>query len=145
DLAQVKSFPATIDDGGTGDFAPIKTNVKSAIKITTPAEEIKSFTLPEGYAINLFASEVEFPELEDPVAMTFDAKGRLWVTAMPSYPMYLPGTEPNDKVLILEDADQDGRADRCTVFAEGLHLPTGIELGDGGVYLSQMPNLMFLK
>ena len=64
---------------------------------------------------------------------------------MPSYPMYLPGTKPNDKVLILEDANDDGKADRCTVFADGLHLPIGIELGDGGVYLSQMPNFMFLK
>ena len=121
------------------------TNVKAPIHITTPAEEQKIFTLPEGYAINLFASEVEFPDLEDPVSMTFDAKGRLWVATMPSYPMYLPGTKPNDKVLILEDANDDGKADRCTVFADGLHLPIGIELGDGGVYLSQMPNLMFLK
>ena len=77
--------------------------------------------------------------------MTFDAKGRLWVTTMPSYPMYLPGKKPNDKVLILEDTDGDGKADRCKVFADGLHVPTGIELGDGGVYVSQMPNLMFLK
>ncbi|MFI5461555.1 MAG: PVC-type heme-binding CxxCH protein [Isosphaerales bacterium] len=145
DLARGKSVPATIDDGGTGTFAEVKSNVKSPIHITTPGEEIKSFKLPEGYAINLFASEVEFPDLEDPVSMTFDAKGRLWVTTMPSYPMYLPGTKPNDKVLILEDADEDGKADRCTVFAGGLHVPTGIELGDGGVYVSQMPNLMFLK
>jgi len=145
DLAQGKSVPATIDDGGTGDFVAVETNVKAPILITTPDEEEESFTLPEGYAINLFASEVEFPDLEDPVAMTFDAKGRLWVTAMPSYPMYLPGTKPDDKVLILEDADQDGKADRCTVFAGGLHVPIGIELGDGGVYVSQMPNMMFLK
>ena len=110
-----------------------------------PPRNRRRFTLPEGYAINLFASEVEFPDLEDPVSMTFDAKGRLWVATMPSYPMYLPGTKPNDKVLILEDTNDDGKADRCTVFADGLHLPIGIELGDGGVYVSQMPNLMFLK
>ncbi len=123
----------------------MKTNVTGTIKITTPYEEASSFTLPEGYAINLFASEVEFPDLEDPVSMTFDAKGRLWVTTMPSYPMYLPGTKPNDKVLILEDTNSDGKADRCKVFADELHVPTGIELGDGGVYVSQQPNLMFLK
>jgi len=145
DLAQGKSVPPTIDDSNTGSFVKVETNVKSAIHITTPAEELKTFTLPEGYKIDLFASEVEFPELEDPVTMTFDAKGRLWVGTMPSYPMYLPGTKPNDKVLILEDANEDGKADRCTTFADGLHLPIGIELGDGGVYLSQMPNLMFLK
>jgi glucose/arabinose dehydrogenase len=144
-IAQGKSILATIDDSDTGDFVKVVTNVKTPVHITTPAEEQKTFNLPEGYAINLFASEVEFPDLEDPVSMTFDAKGRLWVGTMPSYPMYLPGTKPNDKVLILEDANDDGKADRCTTFADGLHLPIGIELGDGGVYLSQMPNLMFLK
>ena len=122
-IAQGKSVPATIDDSNTGDFVKVVTNVKRPIHITTPAEEQKSFTLPEGYAINLFASEVEFPDLEDPVSMTFDARGRLWVGTMPSYPMYLPGTKPNDKVLILEDANDDGKADRCTTFADGLHLP----------------------
>ena len=144
-IAQGKSVADAIDDRDTGEFVKVVTNVKTPIHITTPAEEMKSFTLPEGYAINLFASEVEFPDLEDPVTMTFDARGRLWVGTMPSYPMYLPGTRPNDKVLILEDSNDDGKADRCTTFADGLHLPIGIELGDGGVYLSQMPNLMFLK
>ena len=145
DVAQGKPVPETIDDSETGGFATVKTNVSSPIKITTPYEEASSFTLPEGYAINLFASEVEFPDLEDPVSMTFDAKGRLWVTTMPSYPMYLPGKKPNDKVLILEDTNSDGKADRCKVFADSLHVPTGIELGDGGAYVSQQPNLMFLK
>ncbi len=145
EIARGQSVPATIDDSNTGAFAQVETNFHGRIHITTPEEEIKTFTLPEGYAINLFASEVEFPALEDPVAMTFDAKGRLWVTVMPSYPMYLPGRKPNDKVLIFDDANGDGKADKCTVFADGLHVPTGIELGDGGVYLSQMPNLMFLK
>jgi glucose/arabinose dehydrogenase len=145
DLAKGKSVPRAIDDSNTGEFVKVVTNVKNAIHITTPAEELKTFSLPEGYKIDLFASEVEFRELEDPVSMTFDAKGRLWVGTMPSYPMYLPGTKPNDKILIFEDANEDGKADRCTTFADGLHLPIGIELGDGGVYLSQQPNLMFLK
>lgn len=144
-IAQGRPVPATIDDSDTGSFAPVQTNYKGKIHITTPEEEQKTFTLPEGYAINLFASEVEFPDLEDPVAMTFDARGRLWVTTMPSYPMYLPGTKPNDKILILDDANGDGKADSCKVFADGLHVPTGLELGDGGVYVSQQPNLMRLK
>ena len=77
--------------------------------------------------------------------MAFDAKGRLWVTTMESYPMYLPGTPVNDKVLILEDTDGDGKADKQTVFADGLQVPGGIELGDGGAYVAQQPNLMFIK
>ena len=92
-----RAFPTTIDDSDTGDFVKVVTNVKTPIHITTPAEEQKSFTLPEGYAINLFASEVEFPDLEDPVSMTFDARGRLWVGTMPSYPMYLPGRSPTTR------------------------------------------------
>jgi glucose/arabinose dehydrogenase len=145
DIAQGKLVPASIDDSNTGGFVDVVTNFKGKIHITTPAEEQATFTLPEGYAINLFASEVEFPALEDPVAMTFDARGRLWVTVMPSYPMYLPGVPPNDKVLIFDDTSGDGKADQCTVFADGLYLPIGIELGSGGVYVSQMPNLMFLQ
>jgi glucose/arabinose dehydrogenase len=145
EIARGKPVPATIDDSNAGEFAPVETNFKGRVHITTPEEERKTFTLPEGYAINLFASEVEFSDLEDPVAMTFDAKGRLWVTTMPSYPMYLPGKKPNDKVLILEDENGDGKADRCKVFADGLHLPIGIELGFGGAFVSQMPNLMFLR
>jgi glucose/arabinose dehydrogenase len=145
DIAKGKNVPATIDDSNSGEFAKVVTNYEGSIHITTPEEEQKSFKLPEGYAINLFASEVEFPELEDPVSMTFDAKGRLWVTTMASYPQYLPGTKPNDKVLIFEDTNGDGKADGCKVFADSLYLPIGIELGDGGAYVSNQPNLLLLK
>ena len=146
-VAQGKAVPNKIDDSQTGEFADIKTNVKdpSSIRITSPQESQKQFQLPEGFEINLFASEVDFPALKNPVQFAFDSKGRLWVCTMESYPMYLPGTEVNDKILILEDTNGDGRADKQTIFAEGLHLPTGIELGDGGAYVAQQPNLVFLK
>ncbi|MEW4563368.1 PVC-type heme-binding CxxCH protein [Bremerella sp. JC770] len=144
-VANGESVPELIDDSNTGDFTAIETNVNRPVDIFTPEAEAKTFTLPEGYEINLFASEVEFPDLENPVQMAFDAKGRLWVTTMESYPMYLPGTPPDDKVLILEDTNGDGAADKQIVFADGLHIPTGIELGDGGAYVAQQPNLMFLK
>ncbi|WP_299462854.1 PVC-type heme-binding CxxCH protein [uncultured Gimesia sp.] len=146
-VAQGKTVPVKIDDSQTGDFADIKTNVKdlASIKITTPQESQKKFELPEGFEINLFASEVEFPELKNPVQFTFDSKGRLWVCTMASYPQYLPGKNVDDKILIFEDTNGDGRADKQTVFADGLHLPTGIELGDGGAYVAQQPNLVFLK
>ena len=98
-----------------------------------------------GYEVNLFASEEQFPDIAKPVAMTFDARGRLWVLTSPTYPHLLPGDAPNDKLVILEDTNEDGRADKSTVFADGLHLPMGFELGDGGVYVSQEPNLMFLR
>jgi glucose/arabinose dehydrogenase len=144
-VAQGKSVPEKIDDSDTGEFTKIETNFKGVINVTPPSESMKKMTLPEGYAVNLFASEVEFPELENPVQITFDAKGRLWVACMPTYPQYLPGTPANCKILILEDTNGDGQADKKTVFADKLHVPTGLEVADGGVYVAQQPNLMFLK
>ncbi len=144
-IAQGKEVSDKIDDSDTGDLVKIETNKPDAAPILSPEDERKTFKLPEGYEISLFASEVEFPDLRKPVQMTFDAKGRLWVCTMPSYPMYLPGTPPDDKVLIFEDADHDGKADACKTFAAGLHVPTGLEFGKGGLYLAQQPNLMFLK
>lgn len=144
-VAKGESVPDAIDDSGTGELVRVTTNAKGPIKITTSEEEKATFTLPKGYEINLFASEEQFPDLKKPVQMAFDAKGRLWVTTMPSYPMYLPGRPVNDKVLIFEDTDGDGRADKQTVFADGLHVPTGFEIGGGGVYVSQQPDLMLLK
>ena len=98
-----------------------------------------------GYEVNLFASEERFPEIAKPVAMTFDGRGRLWVLTSPTYPHLLPAKSPADKLVILDDSDGDGRADKSTVFADDLYQPMGFELGDGGVYVSQQPNLMFLR
>ncbi|MCC5937131.1 MAG: HEAT repeat domain-containing protein [Lunatimonas sp.] len=111
-------------------------------KTYTPSTD--QFILPEGYRIELFASEQNFP-IANPVSISFDPKGRLWVASMPSYPHVLPGQLPNDKLVILEDKDGDGVADHHTVFADSLYLPLGFELGDGGVYLTQAPDLVFLK
>ncbi|MCF0074385.1 GDSL-type esterase/lipase family protein [Dyadobacter sp. CY261] len=105
---------------------------------------IDNFTLPPGYNINLFASEKDFP-IEKPVAFNFDVKGRLWVATMPTYPQYFPGIPVHDKIVILEDTDRDGKADKHTVFADSLYLPLGFEFGDGGVYVSQEPDIVFLK
>jgi glucose/arabinose dehydrogenase len=143
-VARGETVPAKIDDSGAGDFTPVETNFKNEVVITSPEEALGYFSVPEGFEISLWASEIEFPDLANPVQFAFDAKGRMWVATMPTYPMYLPGTPVNDKVVILSDSNRDGRADTSHVFADGLHLPTGIELGDGGVYLAQQPNLMFL-
>lgn len=110
-----------------------------------PQVALSRLTVADGYEVNLFASEREFPELANPLAMTFDTRGRLWVLTSPTYPHYLPGRAPDDKLIVLEDTNRDGRADTVTVFADGLYIPTGFELGDGGVYVSQQPNLVFLR
>lgn len=113
---------------------------KSKLKKPDPA----SLALPEGYQANLFASEVDF-DLANPVKIVFDTKGRLWIADMASYPQYLPGAPTNDKILILEDTNGDGQADKQTIFADSLYMPNGFEFGNGGVYVSQPPNLLFMK
>jgi glucose/arabinose dehydrogenase len=145
DIAQGKAVPEAIDDSGTGEIPRIPTNFDRPITITTPEDALKQFKLPEGYEINLFASEEQFPNMKDPVACAFDAKGRMWVSTIPSYPHYLPGSPPNDMILIYEDTDGDGQADKETVFADKLYIPAGFELWNGGVIVAQQPNLVFLK
>lgn len=145
---------AGVSDGETVDWNSVKKIIasgaeegKQARAITTAKDlEIAKlqFVLQEGYEIELFASELDFP-LANPVSITFDARGRLWAATMPSYPHYTPGNPPNDKIIVLEDTDQDGKADTHTVFADSLYLPLGFELGDGGVYLTQAPDFVFLK
>ena len=102
--------------------------------------------------LELFADERKFPELANPVQLAFDSKGRLWVSTMPSYPQYQPLVDhlgnrsmPDDKLVILEDTDGDGKADKSTIFARGLHVPTGFEFYNGGVLVAQQPDLVFLK
>lgn len=109
-----------------------------------PAEAVKHLHPADGFEIQLFASEKDFP-LHNPVSLAFDAQGRLWVVTMPSYPHYLPGETPNDKLIILEDTDGDGRADKHTVFADKLYVPTGFEIGDGGAYIAAQPSLIFAR
>ncbi|MDR3635276.1 MAG: GDSL-type esterase/lipase family protein [Isosphaeraceae bacterium] len=139
-----------VDDTNTPPFIPVKTNKPGAGPngehiFLTGEEAITKMRLAKGIKVNLFASETEFPDLEKPVQMAFDAKGRLWVAVWPSYPHWKPKEEMNDKLLIFEDTDGDGRADKRTVFADGLHCPTGFEFYNGGVLLAQTPDLMFLK
>jgi mono/diheme cytochrome c family protein/glucose/arabinose dehydrogenase len=106
------------------------------------SEALNTLKVAPGYQINLFASEVEFPDLANPVQMSFDNKGRLWVATMPSYPHYQPGnSKPNDKIIILEDTNGDGKADKQITFVDGLHLPIGFEIAAEGVYVSQGTHL----
>ena len=110
-----------------------------------PAEQQQDLTVADGYTLNLFASEEQFPDLKNPVQMAFDARGRLWVVTMPSFPHTVPGEQPHDKILILEDTDHDGRADKCTVFAEGFDALDGVAFHEKGVIVSAQPRLLILQ
>ena len=156
-IAQGQTVADKCDDSNTLPFYEVKTNVGGeddknrkagklgSLEYLPAAEQQKLFKLADGYEIQLVASEEDFPELANPVSLNFDNKGRLWVTTMQSYPHWQPKSKMTDKVLILEDNDGDGRADKCIVFADGLHQPTGFEIGHGGAYVAQQPDILFLK
>src|SRR5437588_7782464 len=97
--------------------------------------------LPPGFKATLFAGE---PAIVQPIAFTFDDRGRVWVVECLSYPTWKSDRTGNDRVTILEDTDGDGRHDKRTVFLDnGVNL-TGIEVGFGGVWLTAAPNLLFI-
>src|SRR5262249_7205906 len=139
-----------LDDSNTPPFIPVKTNKPgngpNGTHIFASGEDaIKSMTMAKGLKVNLFADEKMFPELVNPVQMAWDTKGRLWVACWATYPHWTPKGPMNDKLLILEDTDGDGKADKCTVFADDLHNPTGFEFWNGGVIVAQAPDIVFLK
>ena len=149
--AKGKKMNLAAADAKTSILPIVETNFKPSGKAEEPRylygkEALDKFTMAPGYKINLFASETEFPDLANPVQISFDNKGRLWVAVMPTYPHWKPGDpKPNDKLIILEDTNGDGVADKQTTFADGLQLPLGFELAPEGVYLSQGTNMMLLK
>ncbi|MCS1409494.1 MAG: Cytochrome c-552 [Verrucomicrobia subdivision 3 bacterium] len=143
-----ETIDITSADKKTRPLTPIKTNAEKRRQnyYQYGDDALARFTMAEGYKIELFASEREFPELANPCQLSFDNRGRLWVSTMPSYPHFRPGDpRPDDKLLILEDNDNDGKADKSTVFADGLHVPVGFEFAPEGVYVSQSPNLLLLR
>ena len=134
-------------DKKTKPLPPVKTNYNpeknGSLEYLYGQDALSKLKAAPGYKIDLFASEKEFTDLANPVQLSFDNKGRLWVATMPSYPHYKPGdTRPNDKLIILEDTNNDGKADKQTTFVEGLHLPVGFEFAPEGVYVSQGTNLV---
>jgi putative heme-binding domain-containing protein len=146
--AQGKSIKP--DDSNLPPFIPVKTNKPGPLLggrhvFLSGEEAISKMTVGKNLKVNLFASEEQWPELAKPVQMTWDSKGRLWVAVWPTYPHWKPGEPMNDKILIFEDTKGTGKADKMTVFADGLHCPTGFEFVPGGVLVAQAPNLVLLK
>jgi putative heme-binding domain-containing protein len=107
----------------------------------SPEEALKRMAVPEGFTVELVASE---PDIVNPIAMCFDDRGRIFVTESVEYPRK-PAGAGRDRVKILEDPDRDGRADKVTIFAEGLNIPTGVTAGYGGVWVLNAPDLLFIR
>lgn len=141
----------------TGTYLP------STNTCPTPDEARGKMSVPDGYEVRCFAHE---PMVQNPVAMTWDHRGRLWVVEAYEYPngsehpapfggearddQYHPlpktsGALPRDRVIVLEDTDNDGSADKRTVFVEGLNLASAILCGDDGIYVGQQPHLLHFR
>ncbi|MEY4033580.1 MAG: hypothetical protein RL492_774 [Verrucomicrobiota bacterium] len=150
--AKGEKFDVAAADAKTRTLPPVKTNYSSSnskngsTTYLPGADAVKTLAVPEGYKVELFASEEQFPDLANPVKLSFDNRGRLWVATMPSYPQWRPGdAKPDDKILILEDTDGDGQADKQTIFARGLHLPLSFEFAPEGVYVPQSSHLVLFR
>ena len=110
----------------------------------SPEESLAKIKVPDGFELNVFASEVMFPDLANPVQLQVDGKGRLWAASWNSYPKWEPGAELKDSLMIFEDTDRDGVADKRKIFAH-VHNPLGFEFWGGGVLVTSGPDLLFLK
>ncbi|GAA4438227.1 ThuA domain-containing protein [Ravibacter arvi] len=110
----------------------------------SPAEAQKIMQVHPDFDLVLFAAE---PDIINPIAMTWDERGRLWVVESVDYPNTFVETDgaANDRIKICEDTDGDGKADKFTVFADSLNIPTSIVLINGGALVSMAPNFIFLK
>ncbi len=145
ELERYKPLLRAADEGiqtlaGGGAIAPVGVVEPKAGPVLDPAEELKTFTVRDGFQVNLFASEAD--GLVKPLSMRWDARGRLWAACSPSYPQLVPGEAHGDYVLVCEDTDGDGKADKFQRFASGLTMPMGIEFAtDGGVYICESTQL----
>jgi putative heme-binding domain-containing protein len=123
------------------ELQPAKLLDKPAAAKFTPQPR-PEFTVADGFEVTLWA---ENPLLAKPIQMNFDPQGRLWVASSEVYPQVEPGQAAHDKIIVLEDTTGAGKADKHTVFADGLLIPTGVIPGDGGCYVAQSTELLHLK
>lgn len=144
DLVEGKKVTGPVDDSNLPVMPDTKQS-RGANRWMSAADELKSFEIDPRFEVSLFAGEEEFPALAAPIQMRWDNRGRLWVSCSTTYPHVYPGNEPNDQLVIIEDTDGDGKADKSSVFADDLHIPLSFVFGDGGVYVSEEPHLTFLK
>ncbi|MDA7922485.1 plastocyanin/azurin family copper-binding protein [Verrucomicrobiales bacterium] len=145
EIARGKSFDGTpVDDSNVPPLGEVIEAI-GANEWLSPADEQAAFRVDPRFEVNLFASEEEFPEIACPIQMRWDSKGRLWVSCSTTYPHVYPGQQPNDKIVILEDTDKDGKADKSTVWADDVHIPLSFELYKNGIFVSEEPHFTHLR
>jgi len=141
-VAAEESAIAKMRDISKDILVPLATPVTQSQFAKITAQPHPEFTVADGFEVTLWA---ENPLLHKPTQMNFDPRGRLWVASSMSYPQVEVGQTPDDKILILEDTDHDGSADKSTVFASGLMMPTAVLPGDGGAYVAQSTDLLHFE
>src|SRR6266850_1710791 len=109
----------------------------------TASQPLPTFEVADGFEVNLWAED---PQLHKPIEINWDAQGRLWVASSEVYPQIKPGQPATDSVVVLEDTNNDGKADKSTVFADGLLIPTGVlPDSNGGCYVAASHQLLYFK
>ena len=139
-----------IDDSNLPKVTPVPSNKPGSnpdgsYTFLTGEGAIEKMSLHKGMKINLFASEEQFPELANPVQMAWDTKNRLWIAAWPNYPERRPESKVGDSLIVLEDTDGDGKADKSTTFIGDLNCPTGFQFYKDGVLIVQAPDIWFVR
>ncbi|AGA27104.1 PVC-type heme-binding CxxCH protein [Singulisphaera acidiphila] len=136
DEAKIAFYPPDGNPKGDGQWNKMQRPVD-------PAESQKHIIVPEGFTAELFASE---PQIDKPLCMNWDERGRLWIAESVDYPNELKSEGlGRDRIKICEDTDGDGRADKFTIFADKLSIPTSLTFSQGGLIVHQAPQTLFLK
>lgn len=147
--------PFKVDDGNVPPPVPVVSNVggkskssskdkEGSVEYLSPEESMAKIKVPDGFELNVFASEQQFPDLANPVQLQVDSKGRLWAASWNTYPKWEPLKAMNDSLMIFEDTDHDGRADTRKIFAH-VHNPLGFEFWGKGVIVTSGPDLWYLE
>ena len=136
-IADPKYFDGPVPNYERRDPAP---RVQQSL---SPAESMSLMQVPVDFELQLFASE---PDVVNPVFMTWDERGRLWVIETVDYPNEVKDDDiGDDRIKILEDTNGDGKADKFTIFADKLNIPTSFVFANGGIIVSHAPSFLFLK
>ncbi|MBI5774471.1 MAG: HEAT repeat domain-containing protein [Verrucomicrobia bacterium] len=143
--AVAKGGDLKVTDANLPPVTPAPANKHDAEPYLDGREAIAKMTIAKGTKVTLFADEKKFPELINPVQMAWDTKGRLWVAVWPTYPERTPWDKKGDSLLIFEDTNGDGVADKCVTFMDNLNCPTGFQFYKDGVLLVQAPDLLWVR
>jgi putative membrane-bound dehydrogenase-like protein len=153
--ARAKGNDLIVSDSNVPDPISVTSNVGGGSKSSNAMKEgrlhynsgeeaIAEMAAENGLNIGLFADEKQFAQLVNPVQLQVDSRGRLWAAVWPTYPKWEPKKEANDAIVLLLDDNGDGKADRLVEFAK-VHNPLGFEFWNGGVLVTEGPDLVFLK